>query len=302
MVTVEDLLSKLSQDKCFSKIDLSKGYWQIPVATQDIPKTAFVTPDGTYEFLKMPFGMVNAAATLMRAMRKLLANMKNVDNYIDDILIHTISWNKHTNVLEELFQRMASVTVTARPTKTLLGSSTIEFLGQNISVGEVSVHAEKINKVKQALRPKTKKQLRSFLGLIGYYRNYIPNYAAIAVPLTDLTKKGQPNNINWGEPQDKAYNTLKQMLVRKPILKLPDLRKPFILRTDASDYGVGAVLMQEHDGQLFPVSYASKKLSERERSYATVEKECMAVVWAVKKFMVYLYGKRNLSFRQIINH
>lgn len=117
MVTVEDLLSKLSQDKCFSKIDLSKGYWQIPVAIQDIPKTAFVTPDGTYEFLKMPFGMVNAAAKLMRAMRKLLAGMNSVDNYIDDILVHTTSWSEHTNVLEELFQRMASVTSTARPTK-----------------------------------------------------------------------------------------------------------------------------------------------------------------------------------------
>lgn len=162
MVTVEDLLSKLSQDQCFSKIDLSKGYWQIPVATQDIPKTAFVTPDGTYEFLKMPFGMVNAAATLMRAMRKLLVGMNNIDNYIDDILVHTVYWSEHINVLEYLFQRMARVTLAARPTKTLLGGSSIDFLGQRITIGEVSVQNEKIDKVKHAPRPKTKKQLRSF--------------------------------------------------------------------------------------------------------------------------------------------
>jgi len=291
MVSVEDLLSKLGRDRCFSKIDLSKGYWQIPVAEEDIHKTAFVTPDGTYEFLRMPFGMINAAATLMRAMRMLLAGMNNVDNYIDDILVHTIAWEEHINVLDELFQRMGRATLTARPTKTLLGSTTMEFLGQNITVGEVSVHAEKIDKVVKAPRPTTKKQLRSFLGLTGYYRNYIPNYAAIAVPLTDLTRKGQPNQVRWEEPQEKAYSTLKRLIASKPILKLPDLKKPFILRTDASDYGVGAVLMQDHDGHLFPVSYASKKLTDRERAYATVEKECFAVVWALKKFMVYLYGK-----------
>lgn len=291
MVSVEDLLSKLSQKHCFSKIDLTKGYWQIPVAVNDIPKTAFVTPDGSYEFLKMPFGMVNAAATLVRAMRKLLAGLDNTDSYIDDILVHTIDWNAHINTLDKLFQRMAGVTITARPSKTLLGSATIEFLGQRISVGRVSVDAEKLDKVKCAPRPQTKKQLRSFLGLTGYYRNYIPNYAAIAVPLTDLTRKGLPNNIHWGESQEKAYNTLKNALVQKPILRLPDLQKAFTLRTDASDYGIGAVLLQEEDGHLFPVSYASKKLSDRERLYATVEKECFAIVWAVKRFMIYLYGK-----------
>ena len=133
-------------------------------------------------------------------------------------------------------------------------------------------------------------QIRSFLGLTRFYRGYIDKYTEIAEPLTDLSKKKSPNVIKWGEMQEKAFTTLKRLLVTEPVLRLPDMSKPFVLRTDTSDVGIGAVLLQQHEEKLFPVAYASKKLLPRKGNYSTMEKECLAVVWAVKRFNVYLYG------------
>ncbi|KAL9958151.1 hypothetical protein ACROYT_G035126 [Oculina patagonica] len=259
MPTAEELFQKLNGDKYFSKIDLSKGYWQITIPEEDIPKTAFVTPDGLNEFLKMPFGMVNSAATLKRAMKRLLKDLPNVEFYWDDILVHT---------------------------------HTVEFLGHQLQCGLVGLHEDNVAKIRDAPRPTTKKQIRSFMGLAGYYRDFIPNFAAVVAPLSDLTRKGQPNRVEWGEAQERAYQSVKAHLTSTPILHLPDLSKTYYLRTDASDNGIGAVLMQEHEGKLFPVCYASKKLSNAERNYSTIEKECLAIVWGIKRFPLDLYGVR----------
>ena len=140
----------------------------------------------------------------------------------------------------------------------------------------------------EAARPTTKKQARAFMGLANYYREYVPNFAAVTVPLTDLLKKGQPNAVKWEEPQERAFHTVRTLLTRRPILRLPDPKRTYILRTDASNYGVGAVLMQVHDGKPYPVSYGNKKLTAAERNYSTIEKECLAIVWGVKKFELYL--------------
>ena len=123
-----------------------------------------------------------------------------------------------------------------------------------------------------------KKQVRSFMGLAGYYRDFIPNFAAIAAILSDLTRKVQPSKVEWGDTHEKAYQTIKILLTIDPILRLPDPEKTFVLRTDALDYGIGAVLIQEHEGKLFLICYASKKLSDAEGNYSTIEKECLAVV------------------------
>ena len=128
------------------------------------------------------------------------------------------------------------------------------------------------------------------MGLANYYREYVPNFAAVTVPLTDLLKKGQPNAVKWEEPQERAFQTVRTLLIRRPILRLPDPKRTFILRTDASNDGDGAVLMQVHDGKPYPVSYGSKKLTVAERNYSTIEKECLAIVWGVKKFELYLQG------------
>ena len=129
------------------------------------------------------------------------------------------------------------------------------------------------------------------MGLANYYRAHIPTFAAVAAPLTDLTRKGQPNKIRWGQAQEKAFSSLQDCLLKRPILKLPDHSKPFILRTDASNCGVGAALMQQHDEKLYPVAYASKKLAPAETKYSTLEKECLGIEWGITKFRLYLAGK-----------
>ncbi|KAK7116867.1 hypothetical protein V1264_002473 [Littorina saxatilis] len=290
MPTATDLFRQLTGSKIFSKIDLSKGYWQIPVREEDIPKTAFATPDGTYECLRMPFGMVNSGATLTRGMRKMLKGMKNVVYYWDDLLVHTETFAEHLETLRELFSRLTKANLTVRPSKCILGTDNVDFIGHSLKEGQRGLLLENVTKILNAPRPETKKQVRSFLGLAGYYREFIPNFAAITAPLSDMTRKGCPNRILWGPAQEKAYQTVRDLMSRDPVLRLPDTAKEFILRTDASDEGIGAMLMQEHGGKPFPVSYASKKLSGAEKNYSTMEKECLAIVWGIKKFELYLQG------------
>lgn len=250
-----------------------------------------MTPDGLYQFRSMPFGLVNAPASFSRIMRVLLRGLHGVDNFIDDILIHTVSFEEHLDTLREVFERLRRANLTARPTKCTVGCVSIDFLGHRIGQGELRPVQDKVDAVQGAPRPKTKKQLRSFLGLVGYYRRFVPNFAALAVPLTDRTKKGEPLLVKWGDAEEAAFTTLKKKLAREPILHLPDLDLPFILRTDASDHGLGAILQQETEGKKFPIAYASRKLLPREQRYCVMERECLAVVWGVQKFEPYLYGK-----------
>ena len=170
-------------DKFYSKIDLSKGYWQITIPEEDKQKTAFVTPDGSYEFLKMPFVMINSAATLKRTMKKLLEDLANVGFYWDNILVHTRTWEEHIRALRELFSRLVQVGLTIRPTNCLFGVNSVDFLDHRLEQGMIGLHQDNVEKIKDAPRPSTKKQVRSFMGLAGYYRDFIPNFAAIAVPL-----------------------------------------------------------------------------------------------------------------------
>ena len=227
MTTAEDLFRRLSGKKYLSKIDLTKGYWQIPVAPEDVHKTAFVTPDGQYEFTRMPFGMVNSGATLVRGLRKILEGMPGVGSYIDDIVIYSDSWEDHIKTLKELFSRLRKARITARPTKCLLGASRMEFLGHQVGGDIITPSRDNLEKVRNTPRPTTKKQVRSFLGLVGYYRDHIPAFAEISAPLTDLLKKGKAEHIQWREAQERAYSLLKEYLLQEPVLKLPNLSKRF---------------------------------------------------------------------------
>ena len=291
MTTAPDILERIGNDQYFSTFDLSKGYWQIKMAEEDIAKTAFVTPDGEYEFLRMPFGMVNAGATLVRGMRKLLDGAEHIKNYLDDIIVHTETFEQHLAALEELFKRLGAAGLTVRPTKCTVAAKQVKFIGHEICSGLKMPIESNIEKIRQAPRPKTKTEVRSFIGLTGFYRDYIPNYSIIAAALTDMTKKGQPRPVIWNDAAEMAFRDLKLYISSKPILHLPDINKTFTLQTDASETGLGAVLLQETDGKLFPISYASKKLTEMERRYSVIERECLAVIWAVKKFNTYLYGR-----------
>ena len=291
VVPVKDVVQALGGDTFFSKLDMARGYWQISMAPEDVAKTAFVTQQGKYECLRMPFGLVNAGATLTRCLREVLAGLHNVATYFDDILVHTRTWAEHVQVLDEVLRRLSAAGLTLKPSKCELGARTVDFLGHRISGGEVRLAGDNAEKIEKAERPRTKKEVRSFLGLCNFYRDFIPHFATLAAPLTDLTKKGFPNQVVWGDSQEEAYRALKEALIAKPILRLPDPDREFVLRTDASDRGLGAMLCQRFDDGIFPVSYASRKLLTRETKYSVMERECLALVWAVKKYGVFLYGK-----------
>ncbi|KAL8624277.1 hypothetical protein ACOMHN_034000 [Nucella lapillus] len=291
---VEDLFAQIStpKSKYFTRIDLSKGYWQIALSEDSKEATAFSTPTGLFQWRVLPFGMVNAPAVFTRMMRKLLKGLKGVENFMDDILIASETWEEHMSQLAEVLLRLRRANLTARPTKCQIGYPDLEFLGFVVGENTKQPEKSKIEQMLSSARPKSKTEVRSLLGLIGFYREFVPNFAAITSPLSDLTKKGQPPVVQWTEAAEKALKTVKERLGTYPILKLPDMSKQFTLRTDASGVGLGAVLLQEYDGQKFPVKYASRKLSKCEQGYATVETECLAVVWGVQKFQKYLYGNQ----------
>ena len=185
ITTAEDLFRRLSGKKYLSKIDLTKGYWQIPVAPEDVHKTAFVTPDGQYEFTRMPFGMVNSGATLVRGLRKILEGMPGVGSYIDDIVINSDSWEDHLRTLKELFGRLRKAKDHSSTYKVLTGSQQngLEFLGHQVGGDVITPSCDNLEKVRNTPRLTTKKQVRSFLGLVGYYRDHIPAFAKISAPL-----------------------------------------------------------------------------------------------------------------------
>ena len=195
MATAEGLFGKLGKSQYYSTIDLSKGYWPIPVAEEDIHKTAFVTPDGCYEFLRMPFGMKNSGATLVRGMRKLLQDLGNVECYIDDLIVCTKDWATHLQVLNKLLEKLRQAGLVIRSTKRVFGSKSVEFLGHFIGENCISINEDNLEKIRSAKRPTTKKEVRSFLGLAYYYRDQMPSFAEIAAPLSDLTKKGLPESV-----------------------------------------------------------------------------------------------------------
>ena len=165
------------------------------------------------------------------------------------------------------------------------------FLGHILGAGTIKPSPEKVRDIRNCQRPINKKQVRSFLGLVGYYRKFAPNFSAISAPLSDLTRKGQSSKVRWGQEQENAFVCLINQLRQSPILCLPNFEKEFIMQTDASDLGIGAVLLQEYGEYRFPVYFTSKKLLDREKHYSVIEKECLAVVWSVQKFQSYLYGK-----------
>ena len=294
MPNMEKVIIKMSGHKFVTKMDLSKGYWQVSLSERSKPLTAFETPRGLFQFKTMPFGLVNSGATFCRLMRIILSKLPNVDSFVDDTCIFTETWEDHMTSLHQVLDRLRSAKLTAKPSKCMIGYGSIECLGHNIVDQTVRPQEDKVQAVRDAPRPTTKRQMKSFLGLAGFYRRFIPNFSSIASPLTGLTKRDRPNSIrDWQDQHEKAFQTLKNRLTSSPILRLPVFQNgmPFVLRTDASDVEIGAVLLQEFEGEgRLPIAYACKKLLPRERNYSVIEKECLAIIWGVEKFRKYLYG------------
>ena len=293
MPRVDDVLDRLGSAQYISSIDMTKGYWQIPMAEESKDKTAFITPFGLYEFNVMPFGLHGAPATFQRLMDKLLAEQRDAsDAYIDDITVASNSFTEHLMDLRNVFQSVREAGLTIKPRKANLAMYSVGVLGHHAGRGIIKPDAAKIATVQNYPKPVTKKELRAFLGLTGYYRKFISDFSGRTALLSDMLKKSFPEHLRWTEDTEQAFQSLKQALCKEPVLQAPDFRKKFILQTDASRIGIGAVLSQVgDDGLEHPVAYASRKLQAAERNYATIEQECLAIKWGVEKFAVYLLGK-----------
>jgi len=278
--------AELAESKFFSKFDFCKGYWQIGMKPEDRDLTTFVTHRGLFRFTVMPFGSVNAPATFSRIMRKLTCN--KLRNYLDDVLSYSKTWNEHLQGLRAFLSKVREANLSLRPSKCSVGFTDLTFLGHTVGQHGASPSEHLVDKILQAPAPKTKKQtLRSFLRLVGFYRAYVPNSAAIAVPLTDLTKKGLPNVLQWSDVHERAFSTLKRCVCNPPVLQLPDVTKPFILQMMLHVM----VYEQESEQTKHPVAFASRKLLPREQNYSIIEREALAIVCGVKKYHNYLYGQ-----------
>ncbi|XP_076139108.1 uncharacterized protein LOC143122160 isoform X4 [Alosa pseudoharengus] len=293
MPRVDDLIDSLGHARFLTTLDLTKGYWQVPLTPASKEKTAFATPGGLYQYTRLPFGLHGAPATFQRLMDRVLAPHKRyAAAYLDDVVIQSPDWASHLPRVQAVIDSLGEAGLTANPKKCRLAFSETNYLGYTIGRGLVKPQEAKLRAIQVWPRPITKKQVRSFLGLAGYYRRFIMDFATIAAPLTELTTNRHSQMVRWNPEAEAAFVDLKQVLCSSPILVAPDFKKDFIVQADASEVGLGAVLAQAHDGEEHPVLYLSRKLLPREKNYSTMEKECLAVTWALESLRFYLLGRR----------
>jgi hypothetical protein len=302
---IDETLDTLSGAQWFSKLDLRSGYWQVELAEEDKHKTAFSVGNlGFYECNRMPMGLSNAPATFQRLMETCMgdAHLTACLLFFDDILVYSKTLETHFERLDLVLGKLEQAGLKIRLDKTELLQRSVKFLGHVVSGEGVQTDPDKIRCVQEWPVPKTVKEVQSFLGFAGFYRRFVPNFASIARPLHSITagasgskkgKKGRASKptFTWGEEQQNAFDKLKALLVSAPVLAYADPQKPFILHTDASTEGLGAVLLQEHNGLERVVAYASRGLNNAERHYPAHKLEFLALKWAVTdKFHDYLYG------------
>ena len=280
-----------AQGACFfTRLDLHSGFWQIRLDEASAPLTAFRTRTGHYEFTVLPMGLCNAPATFMHLMNSVLR--KQLDRFVlaflDDIFIYSKTREEHLIHIEEVLKELDKQKLYLKPTKCEWMKPEVEFLGHRIGREGLSVDPHKIDAVKQWPTPTNVVEMRSFLGLAGYYRRFISHYSETALPLTELTK----DNVEWKwqDKQSTAFETLKQQLASAPVLSLANPKLPYVIHCDASGYAVGACLMQDQGKGLQPVSYISSKMKPAEENYAPHEKELLALVYACTKWRHYLHN------------
>ncbi|KAJ0455956.1 putative nucleotidyltransferase, Ribonuclease H [Helianthus annuus] len=283
---IDDLFDQLQGASWFSKIDLRSGYHQLRVKENDVPKTAFRTRYGHFEFLVMSFGLTNAPVAFMDLMNRVCKPMldRSVIVFIDDILVYSRNEAEHANHLREVLEVLRRERLYAKFSKCAFWLREVQFLGHVISAEGILVDPSKVEAVSKWSPPKNPSETRSFLGLAGYYRRFIQDFSKIATPMTKLTCKNE--KFVWGSDQEKAFQTLKEKLTCAPVLTLPDGTEDMVVYSDASHLGLGCVLMQR--GRV--IAYASRQLKPHETKYPTHDLELAAVVFALKIWRHYLHG------------
>ncbi|KAJ0039408.1 hypothetical protein NL108_016223 [Boleophthalmus pectinirostris] len=292
MPRIDDLLDRIGSAAYITTLDLCKGYWQVPLEASSRPYTAFRTPAGLYQFTVMPFGLHGAPATFQRLMDRVLQGCEEFSAaYLDDVVIFSETWEQHVQHLKAVLQKIQAAGLTLNVAKCEWARHETRYLGYQLGRGEVRPQLDKVEAIQNCPRPRTKKEVRSFLGLAGWYRRFVPQFATIAAPLTALTTKQQKNPVTWTDECEKAFNTLKSLLCSSPVLRSPDFSRRFLVQVDASEVGLGAVLAQGESGAEQPILYLSRKLLPRESRYSVVEKEGLAIKWALESLKYYLLGR-----------
>ena len=288
---IDELLTQLQGAKFFTKIDLRSGYHQIRIEDADIPKTAFRTRYGHYEFLVMPFGLTNAPATFMHLMNDIFR--PHLDHfiivYLDDILIYSKTAEEHDHHVRTAMDILLRHQLFAKMEKCDFFSTSINFLGYIVTADGLEMEPEKVNAVKNWPPPANITELRAFLGFAAFYRRFIKGYSDICSPLTALLGKDQP--YEWTAAQNAAFNALKTAVTSGPTLQIPSHKHDFVLATDASSFAIGAVLSQDQGSGLRPVAFHSRKLNPAERNYPTHEKEMLAIIDALEYYRYYTEGR-----------
>ena len=285
-----EVLQSLAGNDIFSTLDCQSGFWQVELEEESKPITAFSTRKGHYEYNVLPFGLKDAAPSFERMITMTLSGLINntVLVYLDDVIVFSEGPKEHLNKLEKVLQRFQETGLTLKLTKCSFMRQQIKYLGHNVSKDGVSMDPGKVNTIQAYVAPKDKEGVKSFLGILSYYRSFIPSFSTRAQPLLKLVKKDQ--KFYWGEEQETAFQNLKKLLLEAPILRYPDFNKTFFLATDASDGGLGAALLQECEGKLHPISYASRTLNKAERNYFVTKKEALAIVWALRHYKYVILG------------
>nr|XP_050025119.1 uncharacterized protein LOC126519867 [Dermacentor andersoni] len=290
----QDLIMNVGQASHITLIDLRRGYWQVPLAEDSQRAAAFVSHLGQFAWRVMPFGLRNAAASFQRSMNQLLAPHEDYAcAYLDDIAVFSKSIQEHIRHLHAVFSALTSVGLVANLEKCQVARGSIRYLGHVVGSGKHGPDPTKLAAIKGLQVPRTKKELRSVLGLCGYYRGYISNFAAIAKPLTQMTAKHISNRIPWSPEANEAFEGLKGALCSAVELATPDSSKPFWLFTDASAIAVGACLAQMTDnGTECPIAFASHRFTPTQMRWSTIEREAFGVIWGLKKFDTWVFGTK----------
>lgn len=288
---IDDSLDTLSGSVWFSTLDLISGYWQLPMSEDASNKAAFATKGGLWRPKRLPFGLTSAPATFERLMEKVLHGLtwNTLLLYLDDVVVFGPDFNTHLKRLATVLERFKNANLKLKPSKCELLKKEVRYLGHIVSSEGVKTDPEKIKAVREWKTPTCRSELSSFLGFVGYYRRFCADYATIASPLNRLTSKKV--QFEWNSEADDAFKKLKEIMTTPPTLAYPDPKEQYILDTDASLDGVGAVLSQIQHGEERPIAYYSKTLSSSEKNYCTTRRELLGVVLSVKHFRPYLYGK-----------
>lgn len=287
---IDESLDYLAGAKYFCTLDLAAGYWQVPLDEDAKLKSAFVVPGGLFQFEVMPFGLCNAPSTFERLMEAIFRGLqwKTLLIYLDDVIVFGSTVEEVIERLEAVLVRLRDAKLKLKPKKCHLFQTEVLYLGHVVSSNGISTDPAKTDSVRNWPTPTNPTDIRSFLGLASYYRRFVKKFSDVVKPLTALTQKNQP--FVWTPECETAFQTMKERLTTSPILAYPQIGVPFVLDTDASNYGIGAVLSQEKEGKEVVVAYASRTLSKVEQNYCVTRRELLAIVVFLKHFRHYLYG------------